>query len=471
MKSKEFWIFIGILLFVSCAILATGLADKVEIESVSLLGIVIMLYIYASWASLYHRTLSPYIVFVSCLYLCLCGQSVMWAFGLDAGWRDLRENLPHGMNESYIGSSLVYSYLCIIVLHLTVIGGVLRNGHYRGLELFRRYRSVNVLPNVERFGWFLGLVSVIPYIYVSSIQMAVISTVGYAAQYESSNAVPSWLAQFSEYFGVSLIMLLYSTYGRNKSKVHRYVVYGLVVLYLYNELQLGQRTPLILFLMAILFIVFRRKTIKSRQMVVGLILIFVGMTFMRFITLVRDGTINGYADFSAYFADSDNIPAVDFLGDIGWNLFSLVQSMQLIPSRFEYADGTSYLISLTSIIPNLGFWDVHPAALYGALGDWLQKVLGISYGPGFTPVAESYYNFGWLGIFVFILWGKFCVLLNNLYEEDRNEVSSLFLILIVGVVLKSAVRSSFLAFFKPFVFMCILPLLAIAVISKTRVRQ
>lgn len=471
MKSKKVWFGVGVLLFVISTALSIGDIGKNDIEEVSLFGVGVIVYVFASWASLYHRTLSPYIVFAACLYLCLCGQSVMWAFGLDAGWRDLRVNLPHGMNENYIARSLLYSYMCLLILHLTVIKNMRKDGHYRRLELFRGYRNVRVLPNIEKVGWLLLIISVFPYLYATTVQMAIISTLGYAAQYETSAAVPSWLAQFSEYFGVGIIMLLYSTYGQNKSKGRRYLVYGISVLYIFNELQLGQRTPLILLVMAILFIVYRQKTIKTKQIVVGFIIVFVGMSFMRYITLVRDGSIESYADFSSYFSDSKNIPAIDFLGDIGWNLFSLVQSMQMIPSRFDYGDGVSYIMSFTSLVPNIGFWDVHPASIYCQLGNWLQNVLGISYGPGFTPIAESYYNFGWLGFLVFVFWGKFCILLNKMYEEKRNDMLNLLLVLIIGVVLKSAVRSSFLAFFKPFVFFCILPLIVIAVISKRRVQS
>lgn len=94
-----------------------------NMQFVSIIGVVLYIYFLLSWRSIYHRILSPYIVFVTVLYLCLCGQSIMWAFGTEAGYRDLH-HWNYGFNEKDLRNALLFAYTCLSVLHATVIGSI-----------------------------------------------------------------------------------------------------------------------------------------------------------------------------------------------------------------------------------------------------------------------------------------------------------------------------------------------------------
>ena len=433
--------------------------NLVNIESVSIFGILVMLFIIISWKYVYFRMFSPYIVFVCSLYLCLCGQSIMWALGMEAGFRDLRENTFWGIKNYEIANGLIYSYLCLLVLHFTVVFYLRNNGHYRQIKMFNKIKGIKIGKYIIKFGWLLVLVSIAPYLFVSYMQYTIISKVGYVDQYANMN-VSSAMSQFSDYLCVGILMLLFA---KERGMITKYSIYVYIItlFYLFIEIQLGHRTPIILFFIAILFIFFSRKNIKFKWVICTVIIGLIGMALMRCIVLMREGIITNFDDLFVFLGDKKNNPIIDFLGDIGWNIFSLINVQRLIPTHYEYSNGFSYLISLTSIFPNLGFWEEHPASVYGALGNWLQKELGLSFGAGFTPVAESFYNFGWLGILVFYFWGRFCVFLNQLFEKRNCELSFLLLIILIGVVFKSAVRSSFLAFFKPTFFFCFLPILVL----------
>lgn len=465
-NKKFFFTIISVILAFVCINIHLNIGiTNYDIQTISLLGIIIISYVYISWKFLYYRILSPYIVFVTCLYLCLCGQSVMWAFGLEAGWRDLRQNTYWDFNDRKFEESLLYSYLCILILHITVIQNIENSKHFKKLKLFNRFQGYNLTKHLDLVGWFLVIISIGPYLYISFLQLSTIAIFGYDAQYTITGH--SGLSQFSEYIGAGLLILLYGAIEKRPC-ISKYLTYIISCLYLLMETQLGQRTPLILFALAIIFVLYKNKTINTKRIVFCGACVIISMISMRLIVLYREGSILNANDVIKYLGTAEQSPAVDFLGDIGWNIFSLGYCQQLIPDRFDYNYGMSYIMSLTSIIPNIGIWTVHPAAKYGMLGSWLQKVLDVSFGVGFTPVAESYYNFGWFGCFVFIFWGFFCVFMNRLFEDKKNTVSYLFLVLIVGVVFKSAVRSSFLAFFKPLVFMCIIPILVLLFLSKKR---
>ena len=194
------------LIFLSIYNTNTNLAN---IESISVFGILVILFIVISWRYVYFRVFSPYIVFVCSLYLCLCGQSVMWALNMEAGFRDLRENSFWGIKKYEITNGLLYSYLCLLVLHFTAVSYLKNNGHYRQVKIFNKIDGVKVGKYIVNFGWLLVFVSIVPYLFVSYMQYAVVSKVGYIDQYANMN-VSSALSQFSDYLCVGILMLLFA---------------------------------------------------------------------------------------------------------------------------------------------------------------------------------------------------------------------------------------------------------------------
>ena len=91
---------------------------------------------------------------------------------------------------------------------------------------------------------------------------------------------------------------------------------------------------------------------------------------------------------------------------MGWQLSNTVEMTNRIPEQYPFRYGSSYMYSLTTIIPNLGFWDLHPAAVHSNLSDWLQGIMNYHSGPGFSPVAEAF--------------GKFRMVWRILYDIRRS---------------------------------------------------
>ena len=59
----------------------------ISICGASWIGIAEMIVVIYSWRSNYYRLLSPSLIVLVALYLVVCGQSIMWTFGLQAGYR------------------------------------------------------------------------------------------------------------------------------------------------------------------------------------------------------------------------------------------------------------------------------------------------------------------------------------------------------------------------------------------------
>ena len=113
------------------------------------------------------------------------------------------------------------------------------------------------------------------------------------------------------------------------------------------------------------------------------------------------------------------------LEEMGFNFTSLCFVMDYIPSRTSYRLGMSYIVALILLIPkSLGLGAVYPK-LQSYLGEtWLWNANNLygrdflSFGVGFSMIAESYYNFSWCGLVVMI---PLAVIITHLLKEKNFE--------------------------------------------------
>lgn len=320
-------------------------------------------------------------------------------------------------------------------------------------------------------GLILTAVSAIPYFASSFTSYVSISVSGYGTQYENvSYGINSLMSKIGEFFPVGAITLLYAWGKKNNYNASNFIIkllssYLIIASYLVMELLLSQRTGVLLFAIALLFVYFPHKKIPKILVICAAGAALILMAGMRMIDLLRSGGIHSIADFFTYSGGNSN-PILDFLGDLGWNLMTTIEFQEIMPQAIPYGYGFTYLISLTSVIPNLNFWDIHPATAYGNISAWLQNYLGFSFGIGCTPVAEAYYNFGDFGWLVFIPWGYFMVYLTKKFEDRSSILNNYCVVLFMGILLKSVVRSSFSAVFRPFIFYVIFPIMLTKMLYK-----
>lgn len=113
------------------------------------------------------------------------------------------------------------------------------------------------------------------------------------------------------------------------------------------------------------------------------------------------------------------------LEEMGFNFTSLCFVMDYIPSRTSYRLGMSYIVALILLIPkSLGLGSIYPK-LQAYLGEtWLWNANNLygrkflSFGVGFSVIAESYYNFSWAGIVVII---PLAGIITHFLKEKKNE--------------------------------------------------
>ena len=171
--------------------------------------------------------------------------------------------------------------------------------------------------------------------------------------------------------------------------------------------------------------------------------------------MFRGQAHRGISDFITVFFSSGLDSVSNLIGELGWSMTSIGYTMNFVPSIEGFRLGSTYLYGLFTIIPNLGFWDIHPSTVNAQLGNWLQDMLNISYGPGYTMIAESYINFSWWGLGVaLILGGIIGYVLSRVNRETAKYKlsSTAFIMVLLSIGLKPLVRSCSVVAFREIIY-------------------
>lgn len=457
-----------------------------NITFVSWLGIIVLVYIVISWRRAYYRMLSPYFIFIIMLYMVVCGQTLCWAFGIRAGYRDLQYAAYNGLRFTTEGlcRALLYSYPCLLTVHTTVLSRIDAKTHQTTkkhdnistyADDFALYQTMTII------GVLLVVISCYPFVLQSITGYTAIKAGRYGSQFVNlSHGISSWRDKLAEFFPTGILVLLFAWGKKNENNSKNYLIkaillYFLMGIYCSFELIQSQRTGVVLFALAFILVYYYNKTINKKTVIIGLFIIILGMAGLRFVDMFRSNSVKNLSDFITYTANPENNPVIDFIGDTGWNLMTTYEFQSIIPDTRNFGFGSSYIISLLSVVPNIGFWSVHPAQTYGDISSWLGSFLGFSFGIGGSPVAEAYYNFGSFGFLIFIAWGLFFSKINRMYENKNNYLLNCHAVLFVGILMKSIVRSTFFAVFRPYVYYILLPMFIIRylhqIIKKVYIRR
>lgn len=373
------------------------------------LGWIILSWALYSWYRLQGSLSNLYVAFYLIGFVFMYGQSLLFALGVEHE----ASFLGHVVSFNSILHAQVFTCISMLLMH---IGGLV------GTRPINRERVTSekvLLPNKYRavrvVGWLLFFVSVFPFIYELIVNTSIVARYGYGALYGYDGSITSplltmgrvgiILIRFGQYF-LPAIICLFIGY-RNNTLMHNAIMVLSLFIILYY-LYIGSRSPAVVFAICIVFLFdVLIRPFKGFRVVLSTVAIYFGVSVLAIIADLRGAAGRTFASmFDAIVASigSENY-VVAFISEIGYSMFPLVKIMQIVPSYFPFRYGSSYLYAFTSIVPNLGFWEVHPAGQHAQLGDWLMDILHMSSGPGFSATAESFANFGWLGIFVFLVYG------------------------------------------------------------------
>jgi oligosaccharide repeat unit polymerase len=428
------------------------------------IGLIIVIHFIYTWWRIDGTIISTFLLFYVLLVIFNFGQSILFLVIKD---NSSDRNLFRFANYDQIIPAQYFTILCLIAFGIGAIYG------YGKLKIKKSNVDINIInKSLKYVGLILLAISLPAIIYEMISMLTLIFEYGYIGLYnynEDIVIVESLLSKIirliSNYFVPSLIILFIAY---KNSKFHRFLIlFAMTLVVLYN-FYVGLRTSgiTIVIVIALMYHRYIKKfTFKNLviSIAIGLILILV-LNTVGDVRSINNKTIDIYLYYIVKNLKMN--PVAKIITELGWNMFPLIAIMKIIPNSFSYAYGSTYIIALTSIVPNLGFWDVHPSFTYADGPNWLMNVLHMSYGPGFSISAEAYRNFGWLGFPVLAIFG---ILFVSIYSQDNDFISSnrpdiYAIMLIIFILTVSMVRGDFLGFIRP-VYYIVIPIYILLLIA------
>ncbi|NPV82276.1 MAG: O-antigen polysaccharide polymerase Wzy [Candidatus Aminicenantes bacterium] len=412
----------------------------------SYLGIFFYFLAIITWNKKTKKIFTPYLIFISICYLFMFGQCFLWALRIY-----LKYDLRMLFSDDQIIKAQFYTILGLSLFHL---GAMVKATKSKSNKIKRKNQnnslSIKDFYSCRIVGFVLLIVSIVPYLYFIRDQIKFSSFYGYKFLYYDPNFIRTGerasVIILSSLLTPAFISLLI---GYCKTKIF-YLLSIAIFIKNILDIYIGRRFEAYIWflLLGIIWHYYRTK-LNRKQIILFIIILFVVLTWTPAIRDYRHMTNKSIPEFLKYTTNyiGRGDKAIEAISEIGGSMYPLIMTMNLVPGEYQYRFGKSYLYSLITIIPNLGFWDIHIGYREANLGDWLMGVLNLGYGPGYSLIAEAYINFGWFGIIFLLLLGYLYAYVFLLLESDnaRNNIILSCFVLTFFYFSITTIRNSFIA--------------------------
>lgn len=385
-------------------------------------------------------------------------------------WATGNELLSGKFNNRQLlkGILQVHIFIAIFTLAVSINRGVKKSGGETPVILKNNKTEVQA--------GYLILLCALPFeLYVNFVKLKFVANSGYASLYQelALNSIPS-VAKILSYFFMP--GCFYVFFASKNNSINERISLLLLAFHSVVELLIGYRAMAIIPVLLVLYgysvksanqgIEIEKKQ-KRRIFWLCILLAIVIMVIFPVVRATRNQGGIGMLTLSDILSIENN-EIFSTINDMGKSLQTVIYTQDLVPEQYSYRYGITYLYNLSEAVPNL-FWDRHPAEVYGSLGRWLTKIVDYSFyefggALGYSCVAESYINFGWVGVIViaFILGMVIQKVENKVENSNVASVHASWVILANYLLmyprgeLSTIVRGFFWYMLIPFIFVKII---------------
>lgn len=396
----------------------------------------------------------PYIYFIFSCYICWFGQILFCALGI----KTVNEVVIESFEPSLFLNTCKYALLSFSFLFL---GGIcFSKKEYVDIKLQgKKIENKDFHDVVTTLSFLMILLSIIPHYYnlistlITSFSDGYFNIFGnnYSGIFRSIYNIFSSLEMF---FWPGMFLLLVSNL-KNKR-----VFYSFVILMIFDILilfSIGTRSEAIALILAFVWMYTTLyKKINKKIVCFGIVF---GIFFLRLLSVIfvfRTSSDRTLIYFVQLFFSLPIGTSFEILREFGFNIFSLYHTIRLVPSTQNYSFGLTYIASIMAVIPSLlmgGF----SFSNYAALPEWLMKKLNLSYGPGYSILAESYYNFGYFGFACMFAIGV--IMVKSFSNNKKGDYKIIYTAFVATMLFANAfmARDTFLMFFRNYLYLVLIP--------------
>jgi oligosaccharide repeat unit polymerase len=426
----------------------------------------ISLYLYYLLA---RKWTNPYIMFYLSFIVFHFGQNILLALSIEnfnyifvKGFTTQDINLKGTIFT--VWSILFFNLGALLSVQTGKNKGHRENGNVKISKIVTGIRSSAAL---KTFGSIVFIVTVIPAFYVV-IRSAIISiNYGYTGLYLLPR--PMFIISFLDYLFIpGTIMLLAS--HKNKGLTVKSLKLIILVYATMSLIGGGRGQGLAIFVVLIIYnyIQNNRLNIGSKIKVgVLILLIIVLIPILANFRGIEDKSLANFVNTVIYTTESNVL--IDTVGEMGHSMAPLLMTMKVIPSNVGFKYGESYFAAIMSAMPA----NFDPSGLIAyfnskaTLDNWLENYYNMSYGPGFSMIAEAYYNFGYFGLIIMVLWGVIISKLLTIkdYESIKYNSFNLYSKLVLLYSLFTFPRRPTIYFVNQIVYLIVVVFLAIKLLE------
>ena len=400
------------------ASLAAGITPSISAASV--LFTLCIAWILYSWARLARSIVTPYWIFVVVAAMFNGGYAFLQVFGLNAnGVLDSR------FSVATTSSTIIYSTLSMMLLHAGALWRRMRE---------RKDAAENPSEDLEKAAIWLGLllvlISAVPMYLQLREDFGDVLSVGYMGLYqrEIKTSLDAWQTLLAQFMLPGAFLLAAA------SKQYRGIQrLSLILAFIYalSYLFMGYRGAAGAAIAAYGWIWHTRirKLPLYPSLAAGVLVVFVIFPMIRLHRLTMGEDRLSWSSFLSTLDNYDN-PASASLSEMGGTMATLAYTMDLVPNDRDFEYGKTYAFAGLTVLPNIFGTARHPSVERGTASDWLVRT--VSYdtassggGLGYSFIAESYLNFGWMGPpLVMVLLGFGIVALESFAARSASPAAS-----------------------------------------------
>lgn len=353
------------------------------------------------------------IIFLAFLFLFCYGQVFLYSVGVT------KENLYlfSMFNCSQIIEATIYFYFSLI-FYILGMSLYLKKDKELSVEI-----DENLNKAIKKCAIILLLISIIPFFYLLIPTLYNSIVYGYMYNFDNAMEVSGITGYLSKFFIPSIFMLLY-TLKKQKHKSNFLILFLMFIAFLFL-LRGSKGSGITILIGVIVFYSTFIKKIKGINIIKIVPIIILITVIIPVISEFRGVKEKNITDLGKTFSQTVSNPSENFIvktiEEMGGTMQAFILTKEVIPSQVNYKYGESYFASIMMLIPSplLGGYSFAPKA---ALDTWLMKIHNMSYGPGYSLIAETYYNFGWhIGIIFTTILGIFFTKMFSISSEDKNK--------------------------------------------------
>lgn len=385
------------------------------------LGYIVLLWGIIAFYKIKKNNINLYTFFFILYMLFSYGQILLYALGIEHPRYDLISSYTNSEILSYC-SYFILSTVFFLNGAIIAIRKDRRSLTYEK-EISKENSHTDKLfdKTARMVAWFFFLISSPIYLYNLLNSVIISIQYGYGALYgyddpnfqSNTSSVLNIFSSFGNWFIPSVLFLL--VLYKNNKKI-KYFFTLIIMAIVIGNFMTGGRGGAMTLTLAVIFLwdTEINKFSRGQKIFLVLILILV-ISMLPIIATYRGLTNKSLSSLITAISnnESENL-LVDVVAELGFSMRPWLMVNQLIPQYTSFRLGQSYIAAFLAVIPSL-LLGGYSFTEYANLSQWLMDITNMSYGPGFSIHAESFYNFGWFGIsFMFLIgWFYYKLISNN----------------------------------------------------------